>query len=312
MRGGRRVAATAAVAGLALALLAGAGLWYHRVSAPAAPALAALASVGELLQDSGAAADWRLARLRSNPQILVIEFPGLHEQALALNRLAALTEKASAPRDRLLPDDELAALIQASGDTPDTYYFGHDYRGSALVRFFTLAASQPALLNAQEQRLRGLLLAQQVLAAEGQRLVGRAPPRAVISFTRPQADDPATPADETVDAQRREAVLRHELSHGQFFTRAEYREHCWEFWRNALSEGERERFRGYLSGIDYDPRNEELMVNETQALLMHTPDPRAFDAADVGLTPERLRSLQIRFGVGVPAGVLPDPAAGTP
>ncbi len=39
----------------------------------------------------------------------------------------------------LLTDPELAAAIHASGATPDTYYYGHDYRGSDLVRFFALA-----------------------------------------------------------------------------------------------------------------------------------------------------------------------------
>lgn len=316
MRGGRGVAATA----LAVVLLAAvAGAAYHHFRPGGEPSAGAaqpvpMDNVAEMLGDGPPldTAAWRFARLRSNPRILVIEFPGLRAQAGTFNRVAALTEKTGAPRDRLLSDDELAALIRGSGESADTFYFGHDYSDTSLLHFYNLAAASPTLLNPSERQLREALLARQVLAAEGARLVASAPPQAVISFTRTQADDPATPTDETVDAVRREAVLRHELSHGQFFTRDDYRAHCWEFWRGALSEVERQSFRKYLAGLDYDPQNEELMVNETQALLMHTPDPRAFDPADVGLSPERLRSLQIRFGVGVPAGVLPDPVTATP
>lgn len=337
MRGGRRAALTA-VAVLSLGLLgAGFGLWRHQRERPAgvagdpAAVLAPLANVSELLAGgasggAGAPAGWRIARLRSNPQILVIEFDDLRTQGLAFNRLAALTEKNGAPRDRILLETELALLVQRSSATAETFYFGHDYGDVALARFFNLAISQPVALNPQEQSLRDLLVAQQVIApAPGAALPVAAaapaqaamfgtgsPPRAVVSFTRTQSNDPTTLADETVDPARREAILRHELSHGQYFTRPAYREHCWRFWKEVLSFQERSAFRDHLASLDYDPRNEELMVNESQALLMHTPDPRAFDADDVQVTPERLAEMRRLFAQGAPADVLPDPARGTP
>ena len=78
-------------------------------------------------------------RFAANPRILVLDFASLHEQGLMLNRVAALVEKAGLPRDRVLTDAELTAAIAASGDTIDTYYYGHDYSAAALARFFALA-----------------------------------------------------------------------------------------------------------------------------------------------------------------------------
>jgi len=37
------------------------------------------------------------------------------------------------------------------------------------------------------------------------------------------------------------------------------------------------------------------MLNEAQALLMHTPDTRAFDPASVGISPGEMAALRRRF-----------------
>ncbi len=265
---------------------------------PAAPSPSA--TYDELLR--GQASDWRIARLALNPRILVIEFPNLASQGQALNRLAALVEKHKAPRDRVLSDEGLARFIQQSGDTPETFYAGHDYTAESVARFFTLAVNQQVLLNPNELRLGNLLLAQQLLVEENDRLAAAPGPQAVITFSALQADNPATKADETVDATRREAILRHELSHGEFFTNAEYRKHCWTFWQ-GLSDDERAMFRSFLTKLDYDPRIEELMVNETQAFLMHTPDLRAFDGRQLGLSTAQVDALRARFRQGMPASI---------
>ena len=153
-------------------------------------------------------------------------------------------------------------------------------------------------LNPSELRLRQLLidarlLLRQVQGAEA--TYRSAGVSALVSFSATQADDPKTGPDESMDGTRRASVLRHELSHGEFFTRPEYREHCWNFWRRLLSEPERELWRRYLRGLGYDGGNELLMVNETQALLMHTSDTRDFDAASLGVTATELDGLRARF-----------------
>ena len=114
----------------------------------------------------------------------------------------------------------------------------------------------------------------------------------------------ATPQNETVDAQLRETILRHELSHGEFFTNDAYRHYCEQFWHTNLSERERLLFRNFLSQAGYDPSDETLMINETQAYLMHTPDPRAFSAKRLGATSEELDDLRRRFAAGHPPTLL--------
>lgn len=276
---------------------------------PASPPRVEPASVGELLA-LRAAADWQLRWLRGNGAVLVIQFPNLWAQGRALNRAAALIEKGGARRDQVLTDAGLRAALAAAGDNEASYFLGHDYRADDLARFFNLAQVQQVALNADELRLRQLLLDAGLLHAAspgqfsgqiGGQFSGQ-PDRALISFSAEQADDPGTPQDEGMDGQRRESVLRHELSHGRYFTDARYRDHCRHFWTGLLSETERQAWRRYLDQLGYDPANEDLMVNETQALLMHTPDTRDFDAGALGIGAGELEGLRGRFRQGMPVG----------
>jgi hypothetical protein len=265
-------------------------------AAPEAPPLPSDISVGEWL--AGHSQDWRVGWLRENPAVLVIEFPSLAEQGAAMNRIAALLEKADAPRDRVLDDLQLALLIARSGDSPPSFFLGHDVDDAGLARFYAAVDSQAQPLNPQETRLRRLLAEHGMpgLAAAP----ASAPQRALISFTATQADDPSTPADEAIDPLRRASVLRHEISHGRFFTRPAYRAHCERFWREELSEAQRTLFRRFLERLGYDRNDELLMLNETQAFLLHTPDARVFSGALVGLTEDALEALRERFWSTLP------------
>nr|WP_316643690.1 hypothetical protein [uncultured Roseateles sp.] len=288
----------------ALVVVLSVAAWLAQRAAPddeaAPPAIAAElppaipeATVEQLLA-APKSSDWRVARLTGNTAVIVIEFPSLLAQGQAFNRAAAFLEKTRGSRDRVLSDAELQALVTSAGDNVETFYQGHDYTGINIARFFSLAASQQVTLNAQELRLRTLLLQEGVMREEGGAYTAFSR-QAVIGFSAVQADNPATKQDETIDPQRRESVLLHELSHGKFFTRSDYQQACWTFWKSALSDAERRLFRDYLARNDYDPSNEELMVNETQALLMHTPDTRAFSAATLGVSEAQLASFRARF-----------------
>jgi len=273
-------------------LLVGLALWLWKRVPPPPPV--PTAALNEILA-APAQADWRWRRLLENKAVLVIEFPNLTEQGQTMNRLAAFFEKRAGNRDHLLDDTELARLVKSSNDNVATFFFGHDYTSDQLARFFTLAEKQHLVLNGEEMRLRTHLLAEYVIKPKADGSYFSPSDQAVVSFTALQADDPATPQDETVDAQRRESVLRHELSHGEYFTNPAYRRQCQDFWHKTLSEAEREQFRHYLTGIDYDPKDEDLMINETQALLMHTPDGRAFNATDLGVSDAELTQMRDRF-----------------
>ena len=103
------------------------------------------------------APDMLVFRYREAPAVLVLSFPSLRQQGYMLDRVAAFVEKAGVPRDRVLADPELDAAIRQSGDTRETYYYGHDYRVADIARFFAAADRDGIVLNVEEVRLRTLL-----------------------------------------------------------------------------------------------------------------------------------------------------------
>jgi len=235
-------------------------------------------------------------RFASNRAILVLDFPTLAEQGQMLNRLAAWAEKRGVPHDRLLNDAELDAVITASGATPATFYYGHDYRAADIDRFFALADAERLTLNPEEARLRRLI----AQARAEQPGVG-----AMISV--PRAD-----AANGVDAAARAAILHHELSHGEYFTNPAYAAFVGSIWRDVLSESERAAFRRFLADEGYDPALEDLMINEMGAYLMFTPDRRFFDPAALGIPAARLDAIEERFAAQMPAGWLREDIVANP
>ena len=228
-------------------------------------------------------------RLADNPRIVVLDFASLHEQGRMLNRVAAFVEKAGLPHDHVLTDAELDTAILARGDTVETFYFGHDYAAAALARFFERADSQRIELDPQEEKLRALLRQEGWLAPDVA--------AGLISL-------PTVGSDPRITASARAAILRHELSHGEFFSNPAYAEYVRGFWTQQLTEDERAGMRAFLGRQEYDVRDEELMLDEMQAYLMFTRDPAFFAPERAGLTQTRLVELQTRFLAGMPAGWL--------
>ncbi len=254
---------------------------------PPAPAPFAppLASEAEILADQPD--QLAVYRFALQPAVVVLQFPSLGEQADMLNRAAALLEKSGYPHDRVLPRAELDARIVAGGGTPETFYYGHDYRAADLVRFLRLATD----LDGQEQALRGLV---ERLGWQEQGAVG-----ALISLVRESSAPDLNSAG-------RATILRHELSHGVYFTDPAYAAYCQRFWSEVLSGEERARFAAFLAREGYDTAMSDLVVNETQAYLVHTRDKRFFNAAQVGMSEARLQELRRIFVEGMPPGWLRD------
>jgi hypothetical protein len=293
----RRAWPFALAAALALALAAAASIWLLRPE-PVTPPAATAGAVAPAVQLQTATesqiaehvpAALTVFRLTDNPQILVLDFASLHEQGEMLNRIAAFVEKAGLPHDRVLTDSELDQAIRERGDTVETFYFGHDYASASLVRFFAVADSAGIKLTQEEETLRALL------RQEGWFSPGVA--GGLISL-------PAAGSDPRITAAARRAILRHELSHGEFFSNADYAAYVHKFWLSELTEDERNAVRLYLAKEDYDPGEDELMYNEMQAYLMFTRDPAFFRPDFVGMTQERLAALQARFLEGMPDGWL--------
>lgn len=256
---------------------------------PTAPHRFPLATEAEILRNT--APDLVIRHLAENPAVLVLDFPSLAEQARMLNRVAALIEKAGLPRDRVLDDAALDAAVRAGGTTAETFYYGHNYRAADMARFFALADRDGVRLNAEEERLRAVLrdLGWLRLDAAG----------ALVSV-------PHAGVEPWLDMRARAAMLRHELSHGEFFTVPDYAAHVWRFWREMLTETERGRFRAILGAASYDPTLEDVMANEAHAFLFHTADDRFFSPAAAGFTPERVAALRAAFIAGMPRGWLRD------
>lgn len=256
-------------------------------SRPAPPAAFALQTASEDEIRNHSSNTLTLFRFAANPNIVVADFPTLLQQGLMLDRVAALVEKAGLPRDRVLSDTDLLAAIRARGDTVETFYYGHDYPASALTRFFQLADQEHVQLNEQEETLRALLTQ--------------------LGWLNPGADGalitiPRVGADANVTLAARATILRHELSHGEFFSDPAYADYVRRFWRTDLTEQERANVRQFLGSQEYDTSDEDLMLNEMQAYVMFTRDPHFFKASDIGMTDERRAQLQAAFlrGLDVP------------
>jgi hypothetical protein len=251
------------------------------------------ASEQQILNHAPAAGevDPTVFRFAPNPRILVLDFASLLEQGRMLNRIAALIEKSGLPHDRVMTGFEIAAAIRASGDTVETFYYGHDYDAGSVLRFFALADRDNIRLVREEERLGRLI-----------RQAGWFEPNvqaALISI-------PQVGADAHVTREARATILHHELSHGEYFTDPAYVAFVHQFWTQTLTAAERDRIRHFLRSEGYDPNLEEVMENESQAYLMFTDDAEFFTPEMIGMSQARLAELRNGFYRTMPAGWLRD------
>ncbi len=180
------------------------------------------------------------------PDILVFDTADYGTQARLFRRLAFFVEKRGF-RGRLLSAEELSGRHG---------WNAHNYRPEGLATFFTQVEAEGVELNAEEELLRELLLANGVIR------------RAADGYT------PGTGGILSISQSSypllRELLITHEAYHGVFYEEAGFRDGVTEIW-NGLSEAERSYWRSLLSYMTYDPADEYLMINEFQAYLMQQP-----------------------------------------
>jgi hypothetical protein len=263
---------------LGLLLLAAGGAWFVFGQ----PAFIPIDTETEARIDAAQPCNVQVSRFAADPDIVVIDFPSLITQGLALDRVAALVEKANLPRDRVLNDVELQEAITNCGETIESYYYGHDYQAADLAKFFRLAAQENIKLNPQELWLKRLV----------SQLGWLKPGANGAIITLPATGGPVTP-------DMRAVILHHELSHGAFYTDATYRQYAVLFW-NSLTPSDRAAFTGFLGREGYDTTDTTLMLNETQAYLIFTRDPRFFNGAAVGMTDAEIDQLRAGFIANMP------------
>jgi hypothetical protein len=263
---------------LAVLLLAACGGWFVFGRTPLIP----MDTETEAQIDATQPCNVQVSRFAADPDVVVIDFPSLLTQGLALDRVAALVEKANLPRDRVLNDVELQEAITNCGETIESYYYGHDYQAADLAKFFRLAAQENIHLNPQELWLKRLV----------DQLGWLKPGANGAIITLPATGGPVTP-------DMRAVILHHELSHGAFYTDATYRQYAVSFW-NSLTPSDRAAFTGFLGRQGYDTADTTLMLNETQAYLIFTRDPRFFNGAAVGMTDAEIDQLRAGFIANMP------------
>lgn len=238
--------------------------------------------------------------------ITIIDFPTLVEQGRMFNRVVALIERIGAPRERVLSNDELAAYIRSIGKTQATLAYGNDFLIAELVVFYNLAELGAIELNAEELALRRFLLDRRLMVLRNGFYQAVMPTAVILSIPQESGGSPGSPP---VTALARRTILSHEIAHGEYYTNPLYANYCRQFWRKVMTEDQRNAFRKFLSSSNYDPNNQEMMINEGQAYLMYTPDTRAFNARMVGLADKELAALRQKFREGFPtaplAGVTP-------
>ncbi|MDD2877746.1 MAG: hypothetical protein PHT60_10315 [Acidiphilium sp.] len=266
------------VAGVAVALVAAVLGWVAMRPAPFQ-----LASEGQIFRH--VSPHFTVFRFRDDPLVLVVDCPDLHAQGLMFDRVAALIEKADAPKDRVLSQAAFKAKLAAVDLTIGTYYYGDDYPAHALRQFFRLVRAEHLTLNLQERRLRAI-------AAQAGFLTPGAN-GAVISIPR------AGPGHR-VGWRARAVILRHELSHGAYFTNPVYRAFVHRFYNTVMTAAERAAFQDFLVRQGYDADYRGLIVNETLAYLIFTRDKDFFRAEAVGLPRATITALRAQFVATMP------------
>jgi hypothetical protein len=208
-------------------------------------------------------------QLKSNPNVYLLDFTTLEEQGYTMNRIALLIEASNAPKNRVVNDAEMSVLIAETQQNSATLYHGHDMKLVSLARFFNLANTSDIQLNQYEKKLQQMLLMYGLLKKTSGKFEAEEN-KALVTVSQLQKDDPATVQDETINQFMRQYIVQHELSHGEYFTNQHYAQYCYEFWKNSLTELQKEAFREYLGNKYYDKNREDLMINEFQAYLIYT------------------------------------------
>jgi hypothetical protein len=242
---------------------------------------------------------WRFA---DNPDIYIFDFPNLTQQGRTFNRATQLTEQVSEPYKRVLTTPEIIKYMEALRRTQADFAFGHDVLVSELVLFFNLVDRDKVELFAEELQLRDFLIEQGLMKVWRGFYQAIKPDNVILSIPQVQEKRDNEPK---VSELARKAIFTHEISHGEFYANQYYANFCRNFWRNKLTEEQREVFRKFLSKYNYSVNQEELMINEMQAYLMFTPDPLSFSAAKLGIKDAELEAMRNLFRREKPPTRLP-------
>ncbi len=249
-----------------------------------------VAGYNDILANGGR--DTSTFRFSRHNRVFILDFGSLAAQGATFNRVSAFTERQLAPHDRALSDEELGRYLEALHKTPETLSYGNNFSLGNLVHFFNVAEDKDIALNTSEHALLKLLVGEQLIFKRTGFYQAADSSAVVLSIPKTGSAPSSGPA---VTQQIRSSILRHELSHAEYYLNARYAEFCRAYWREALSDEQRNAFREFLARSTYDTDLEEVVVNEWQAYLMHTPDKAAFRGEMVGMSDEALEQMREQF-----------------
>jgi hypothetical protein len=238
-----------------------------------------------------------------NERVVILDMPNARDQGHMFGRMIIFVERGGTPKTKIMTIPEVQKWLVETKGSIDTLTVGNNLRASELARFFNTARNQGEPLTEDEKQLYDWVLKWGMLHEEGSGVVVVEPERILITI--PQASTVTGCAGCGVTAGQRATILEHEMSHAKWATDTVYQNYALWFWSNTLPLPTREKFTRFLRSRGYDPNNRELMANEMQAFLMHTPDPAMFSASALGVTDAELNDLKQAFQ----SGIAPKPLA---
>jgi hypothetical protein len=241
--------------------------------------------------------------LQDNPRVLVLDMPNVEDQSRVFARLVIFIERSSAPRHRILSVDEVLKWQLANKETLATLTIGNNIRANDFALFFNTARLQMEPITEDEQWLLARLLEYGVIKAVENGYESLAPEKIVISA--PQVSKIEGCANCTITPLKRDLILRHELAHARFITDQVYRNYVWWFWHNILTSQQRVDISKYLRSLGYDLGAPDMLINEMQAFLIHTPESEYFSSRAAGLPGKQLNEVQAAFKKHFPSVAQP-------
>ena len=224
-------------------------------------------------------------------------------QGRTFNRITQFTEQqGNEPYPKVLNNQELNRYYEAARRTQADFAFGHDVLISELVQFFNFALRDKVELNPEEIALRDFLIEQGLVRFWRGFYQSMKPDVVVLAV--PQVQD-RKPGEPMITEGARYAILMHELAHGEYYSNGHYAKYCQRFWYETLTENQRDSFKKFLAAFNYAVTNEELLINEMQAYLMFTHDPKSFNARKLGVSDAELQGMRDAFRRGRPPTRMP-------
>lgn len=234
--------------------------------------------------------------------VYLIDFNSLFTQGRTFNRITHLMQQAFEPYKKILTESELNTRLNAVSRSMETMAFGHDVLFDELALFFNLA-NRDGLQLFQEEAVLLEFLKEAKILTEWRGIYSAPAPNGVI-LSAPQIQKKID-GSYIVSPLARKTIVTHELAHAEYYTNPYYAEYCRRYWSESLNNELRSVFLEFLKKYNYSLYGTELVINEMQAYLMFTPDPKSFSAKILGVSDTTLRAMRAAFAAGNPPTRLP-------